>query len=264
MTDISVEVVKIIISFWTALAHQYELHSEDFSAIFLNSWHSGWCRAIKCPGQFYPQLLINNVINCRVISCRIIKLHIFSTMSTQTPMSTSNSKPGSPVAHSNPFSVMSLLSGKQKVGDSLNTLIKPVPMVSTLTPPGNNPAAFTFSPHCAALFTPQVTPVSQTVPHPMTIMNAMAALNGGMVDPATLLMLQSLAAVRNQAMTVMGPSRPAESSPTEMNVSNSSSPQCLLPSANLSNWLTSSTEMSSSSSSGAVHPSTFNSNFHFR
>lgn len=223
----------------------------------MNSWHSGWCRGIKCPGQFYPQLLINNVINCRVISCRIIKLHIFSGMSTQTPMSTSNFKPGSPVAPSNSFSVMSLLSGKQKVGDSVNTLIKPVPMLSnTLTPPGSNPAgAFTFSPHCAALFTPQVatTPVSQTVPHPMTIMNAMAALNGGMMDPATLLMLQSLAVVRNQAMTVMGSSRPPESSPTEMNVSNSSSPQCLLPSANLSNWLTSSTEMSSSSSSGACY-----------
>lgn len=193
------------------------------------------------------------------MTCQLIKSRLFRDMSDQSPTPSSNSKPASPVVPSNSFSVMSLLSGKHKAEDPTSTLIKPIPMLGTPTNSERNTTAFTFPPHCAAFLpsgTPQMptTPINQITPHPMAIMNAMAALNRGMVDPTTLLMLQSLAVARSQAAlacpTLMAPPKPAGGSPSEMNVSNSSSPQCLMPNASFSNWLTPSTEMSSSSSSG--------------
>jgi hypothetical protein len=141
----------------------------------------------------------------------------------------------------NSFSVKSLLSEKQKKEEPGN-LIKPIPMLGTPTTSSAQSINSGLPYYCSAFF-------PQANPHSIAIASAMAALNGGMVDPTTLLMLQSLATTRTQTMS----SKQAESSPTEMNTSTSSSPQCIMPSAGFSNWLTPSTELSSSSSLGIMN-----------
>lgn len=156
------------------------------------------------------------------------------------------------VMPSNSFSVENLLSAKQKSGDSPK-LIKPIPMLCTPTTSTAESTVPSLPPYYCFLRQPNFSgnQMPQT-PHPMAIASAMAALNGGIVDPATLMMLQSLAASRTHSMSMAGLTKQTESSPNELNTSTSSSPQCMIPNASFSNWLTPSTEMSSSSSSGQL------------
>jgi hypothetical protein len=122
-----------------------------------------------------------------------------------------------PQKASNAFSVQNLLSPTPKP----NELIKPVPMITSTGTAF--PYCFIAPPNCT------------NQPNPMAIAAAMAALNGGIVDPSMIMMLQSL--------SVNGVKKP-ENSPTD---STTSSPQCMAPF-----WLTPTTEISSSSSLGNI------------
>ncbi|KAI6240188.1 Homeobox protein vab-15 [Aphelenchoides fujianensis] len=156
-----------------------------------------------------------------------------SNKSRSTPASTPSSS----------FSVQNLLSPTPKGEDAGQTLIKPVPVLGTPTTSAT-PIAFPFCP----TFLPNCPPNS-AFPHQMALATAMA-LNGGMIDPSTLLMLQSLAVPRPPTLTYApNTMKTAETSPTDSTASTSSSPQALMPSTNFPNWIASSSELSSSSSS---------------
>lgn len=182
-----------------------------------------------------------------------ISLFDFSKMSDKTPIA-STPESTSPTMPSNSFSVKNLLSENQKTDESNSHLIKPIPMPCTPTTSSNSQPSFPLPHYCASFLQstiPGQLPTTPISPHPIAIMNAMAALNGGVVDPAALLMLQTLTAARTQPMTTLTSSaRPTAGSPHDQNTSNSSSPRCMIPNAGFPNWLTPSTELSSSSSSG--------------